>query len=548
MGTSRRQFISGTLGALALLPLGSACKKEGDRGATGPQGPTGEPGPAGQPGSSGAPGATGATGPAGPAGPGYAVFDVTAYGAVGDGTTDDGPAIQAAILAAVAAGGGRVYFPRTSASWRIMTEVSSVISGTVGPHVTLCGERGGGPIRVAAATAINGFRFDGFATIDFENLTFVEEASDPGVSALWYTLSTSLRSTVRNCEFVGISSTGSILSALAIFSQWENCTFGGCTSPAGFNVALGTSSNVVRDCHFIDYANFRSTFYSKSPKGNAAWIGGSGDWSGGKFDSVGNAPIVVERCHFDEGAANAVQIFNAGFAAGYAPSLRVSDCTHFLPSPSGWYSVQAKGVMNVIVERHAVRAQNNLGGIFHITNCAHFTADAVWAKGYPANSFQSPSYLGASFVHLRNCFGVDQSMTLPADVIRATWEQEDLRGTYYVAEWTGGAALRSVPVKLGAADLGVTYVRTTDSADVSIGCTIEPVTSGRYLKVVTHGELRMKNDANGALVRGDKIGASPSEDGAVRKVTTAGSAYYGIVLAACAANGIVRMRWQPGRL
>ena len=35
MGTSRRQFISGTLGALALLPLGSACKKEGDRGATG---------------------------------------------------------------------------------------------------------------------------------------------------------------------------------------------------------------------------------------------------------------------------------------------------------------------------------------------------------------------------------------------------------------------------------------------------------------------------------------------------------------------------------
>lgn len=496
----------------------------------------------GTPGAMGEPGATGAPGP------GFAVFDVTAYGAVGDGMTNDGPAIQAAIAAAVAAGGGRVYFPRTAMSWRIMTEVASIISGTVGPHVTLCGERGGGPIRVAAAVAINGFRFDGFATIDFENLTFVEEASDPGVASLWYAGSTSLRSTVRNCEFVGISSSGSILGALAIFSQWENCTFGGCSSPAGFNIAFGTSSNIARDCHFIDYANFRSTFYSKSPNGNQAWIGGAGDWSAAKFDSVGNAPLVVERCHFDEGAANAVQIFNAGFATGLAPSLRVSDCTHFLPSPSGWYSVQAKGVLNVLVERHAVRAQNNLGGIFHITNCAHFTADSVWARGYPADIFQSPSHLGALSVHLRNCYGVDQSMTLPAEVVRATWEQEALRGAYYLAEWTGGGAQLSVPVKLGAADLGVTYVRTTDSADVAIGCTMQPVTNGKYLKVATQGELRMKNDANGALVRGDKIGASPSEDGAVRKVTTAGSAYYGIVLAACAANGIVRMRWQPGRL
>jgi hypothetical protein len=43
---------------------------------------------------------------------GASVFDVTDFGAVGDGTTDCSPAIQSAINAMVANGGGTVYFPR----------------------------------------------------------------------------------------------------------------------------------------------------------------------------------------------------------------------------------------------------------------------------------------------------------------------------------------------------------------------------------------------------------------------------------------------------
>lgn len=67
------------------------------------------------------------------------LFNVRDYGAVGDGTTNDVTAIQAAIDAAVAAGGGQVYLPAGD------YKVANLI--TLYENIDLCGDGSGSVIR-----------------------------------------------------------------------------------------------------------------------------------------------------------------------------------------------------------------------------------------------------------------------------------------------------------------------------------------------------------------------------------------------------------------
>ena len=59
-----------------------------------------------------------------PATDGFFVFDIVNFGAKGDGTSNDAPAIQAAANAAVAAGGGTIFLPSTARGYNILSTIN----------------------------------------------------------------------------------------------------------------------------------------------------------------------------------------------------------------------------------------------------------------------------------------------------------------------------------------------------------------------------------------------------------------------------------------
>lgn len=92
---------------------------------------------------------------------GNIVFDARAYGVVGDGTTNDGPAFQAAHTAAAAAGGGVVWAPIPAVAYKISS------SFTISSNTVLRGAGYGCLFNVATGASI---RIDGTSNAGIENI------------------------------------------------------------------------------------------------------------------------------------------------------------------------------------------------------------------------------------------------------------------------------------------------------------------------------------------------------------------------------------------
>jgi hypothetical protein len=149
---------------------------------------------------------------------GSTVFNVRAYGATGDGTTDDSAAVQGAIQAAYTNGGGRVYFPKgvyrcnsqivlpndggAPRATQPSIELMGVGAGNSGDLNTTRGDSRyllGSVLDIRASTGPAKIDTRGFGLLRIEGLTI----TDRGTSSTPFLQTTNTTLHIRGCAFVG---------------------------------------------------------------------------------------------------------------------------------------------------------------------------------------------------------------------------------------------------------------------------------------------------------------------------------------------------------
>ena len=232
--------------------------EEGDQGQQGPPGPIGPTGPASTvPGPPGPPqnvatipetvagtNNTQATTPLGVATV-LPFFDVRRYGAIGDGTTNDTPALAAALAAAVAAGGGNIFIPagKTFFTDRIVLNSTMPSLRYTGGGTLKARTTSDALVRLDAITSI--MEFDGII-LDGNNIALSNNQS----ALIRAVNNTTQPVIVRGCEIKNSSQNG--LSAvsggriIATNNNIHDCAADGVRILTTYSQII--SNNYIHDC------------------------------------------------------------------------------------------------------------------------------------------------------------------------------------------------------------------------------------------------------------------------------------------------------------
>jgi len=150
------------------------------------------------------------------------VINVAAFGARADGSTADNASIQNAIDFAASLGGGVVYLPKTSASYKLDTTLFMASNVSI---------RGDGVLSTLSTTKENLYllRMDSVAHSSVEGVRFSGAATNPGIAV--YVSQGSSYSAVKNCII-----DGAYLGVAIVKSNFES----GHTSPHDISVTDNT--------------------------------------------------------------------------------------------------------------------------------------------------------------------------------------------------------------------------------------------------------------------------------------------------------------------
>lgn len=267
------------------------------------------------------------------------VFNIADYGAKVDGVSNDSPAVQAALNAAMPGGGGIIYFP--PGTTRLQTTVQMLTGNAA---YIFQGSSGASRIYPKMDSGQLAFYFGNTNQVTFSDLMFIGGVTDGHSSSDWESssvsiieISTTMQASFQRCSFFGVGcSAGPLISANAVPLSVTDCYFAACPTPVAGNISLyNVPSFEINNTLFIDYAEYDGVFWNKF-----GYVGNTQSWISGSAPgiSMGNGgprpTYILNNCLFDENNTNGlvnlsgtsalnVSITNCSFNSGFGDSTTV---------------------------------------------------------------------------------------------------------------------------------------------------------------------------------------------------------------------------------
>lgn len=300
-------------------------------------------------------------------------INVKDFGAKGDNATNDAPAFQLALNAALALGGGEVFVP--PGKYKIATAVTLSAAST---NIIWSGVSGRSQIKIATGSAVTSFAFSNIAeTLTIRDLTFVgwdQLANNDCANIIRFdTCETVIMDNVR---FYGIANinTADLMVASATNLTMKDCGFLGCAANSGIATSAINNTNwkgiKIINTIFKDFGVLDGVFYSKTPLAVAlAWIS-INDPNSMNYNMLEQSRALVRDCRFDEGAIRGVSAqTNPASTGKYINTLNIEGCAFNVSNVTG-SAVLSRFVRNLTIDNCAFGwATSVQGNMIYVTDC-----------------------------------------------------------------------------------------------------------------------------------------------------------------------------------
>jgi hypothetical protein len=309
------------------------------------------------------------------------------FGATGDGDTDDGPALQAALEALADAGGGTLFVP--DGHFAIRTSVSVDFSGRA-TAVTIEGTPSSAPpgepndhgaglnltaeFHIKTGAEQNAITLRNLDSLLVQDLVFIGDPTVNDDAKVTLTTSGIKDAKLLRCEFYGLASFGAggaIVYAEGGGLQIADSAFLGCAGNSGFYTSIvqiySWTGISITGTRFVDYGT-RPNYYSKTTYMSPfSWISVGG--AAHLTNVSARRDVLIQNVLLDEGAYFALSVRPNLLSVpdgGPISLLRLSNL-YVNVTNLGEVGLRIENVENVLIEDSHLGWSHNTIGAMHLS-------------------------------------------------------------------------------------------------------------------------------------------------------------------------------------